>query len=344
MPGELTTIIAALSCGAFVAITEPVTIVLLRRAAALDVPGQRSSHTVATPRGGGAPIVVGLVAVGLSARDLATPAARGPQIAAAFAFAVAAFAAIGLADDLADLSAIRRLALQSVASVAIAVALVRSLGSPLVETVVAGVVVALWVMAFVNAFNFMDGVNGIAAAHAVVGGAAYACIGVWRSLPFLVVAGAAIAAGALAFMPWNAGRARVFLGDVGSYGIGAAFALLAAWAVVRRIPVEAAVGPLALYLADTAWTLQRRIRSGERWLEAHRTHVYQQLCDVGWSHQRVAAMTATGTVVLSLLGMASLTSSVAIRAMADCAGVALLAVYLRSPAIVVRAVKVLEGT
>ena len=139
------------------------------------------------------------------------------------------------------------------------------------------------------------------------GRASTPCLGWWRHDGFLVPVGAAVAVGALAFLPWNAGRARVFLGDAGSYALGAALAMLAAYAVVHGIPAEAALGPLALYLADTAWTLQRRIRAGERWLEAHRTHVYQQWCDAGWSHQRVTLAAAAGTFLLSLLGAASLT-------------------------------------
>ena len=161
-------------------------------------------------------------------------------------------------------------------------------------------------------------------------------MGGWRHNEFLVPAGAAVAVGALAFLPWNAGRARVFLGDVGSYALGAALAFLAAYAVLHRVPVEAALGPLALYIADTAWTLQRRIRTGERWLEPHRTHVYQQWCDVGWSHQRVTVTAAAMTVLLSLLGAASLTGVPALRAAADLAGACVVLAYLRSPALLAR--------
>ena len=67
----------------------------------------------------------------------------------------------------------------------------------------------------------------------------------------------------------------------------AMLAMLAALAVLRGLPVEAVVGPLALYLSDTAWTLQRRIRAGELWLQPHRTHVYQRWCDAGWSQPSV---------------------------------------------------------
>jgi len=84
-------------------------------------------------------------------------------------------------------------------------------------------------------------------------------------------------------------------------------------------------------LADTGWTLQRRIRAGEPCFQAHRTHTYQQLCDVGWSHQRVTLTTAGVTATVCLLGAASLTGHPALRAAADLTAFALLAVYLRLP-------------
>jgi UDP-N-acetylmuramyl pentapeptide phosphotransferase/UDP-N-acetylglucosamine-1-phosphate transferase/glycosyltransferase involved in cell wall biosynthesis len=326
--GDQTAVLAAVACGVFVTLAEPATIRLLRRAAAIDVPGPRSSHTVPTPRGGGAPIAVALVAAALLVHSTA---------ALTLCAAVAAFAGIGLADDLAGLPPGRRLALQSLAAAGVAGVLAAEGSTPLAVTAVTAAVVAVWLASFVNAFNFMDGVNGISAAHAVVGGVAYACLGWWRADPLLAVAGSAVAAGALAFLPWNAVRARVFLGDVGSYGLGAALAVLAAHSVLSdRVPPEAALAPLALYLADTGWTLQRRIRAREPLFQAHRTHVYQRLCDAGWSHQRVTVATAAVTVMVTVLGAASLSGRPLLRAAADLAAVALLAAYLRSPVFAVR--------
>lgn len=325
MQGDLETALAAVTCGVFVAVTEPVIVPLLRRLAAIDTPNLRSSHTVPTPRGGGVPIAVGLVIAAMLVHSIST---------ITFGAAVGVFAAIGFADDLASLPAIRRLTLQATASLAIGWVLASRAGLPAAAAIAAAAVIAVWIVGFVNAFNFMDGVNGISAVHALLGGAVYACLGFWRPDGLLAVGGAAVAAGALAFLPWNAIRARVFLGDVGSYALGAALALLAADAVVRGIPPEAAVGPLALYLADTAWTLQRRIRAGEPWLQPHRTHTYQRLCDVGWSHQRVTVVTGAMTVAISLLGAVSLTGQPALRAAADLIAVALLAVYLRFPALI----------
>ncbi len=326
MSGDITTVLAAVMCGTAVVVGEPITIPLLRRAA-IDVPGDRSSHTVPTPRGGGAPVAAGL---------LLAAALVGGATATAFAIAIAGFGLIGLGDDLRGLPVGGRLAMQTAASAAAGALLVGHLAMPTAVLVGLAVSIAAWVIGFVNAFNFMDGVNGISGAHAFVGGIVYACLGRWRPDEFLGPAGVAVAVGALAFLPWNFGRARVFLGDVGSYALGAALAVLAAYAVLGGIPAEAALGPLALYIADTAWTLQRRIRAGERWLEAHRTHVYQQWCDAGWSHQRVTAIATATTALLSLLGAASLTGHPTLRLVADVTAAGVLITYLRSPVLLMR--------
>jgi UDP-GlcNAc:undecaprenyl-phosphate GlcNAc-1-phosphate transferase len=167
----------------------------------------------------------------------------------------------------------------------------------------------------------------------MIAGVAYACFGQWRQDPSLVALGLAVAVAALAFLPWNAVRARVFLGDVGSYALGAALAVLAVTAVIQAVPLEAALGPLALYVADTAWTLQRRVRAGEHWTQAHHTHTYQRWCDVGWTHQEVTLVTAATTILVSLLGAVSLTGNLTLRLGSDLAALAVLATYLRSPSL-----------
>ena len=234
MSGEFTDLLAVAACGAVVAGAEAVTIPLLRRAAIIDVPGPRSSHTVPTPRGGGIPIAAGLlVAAGMI----------GGAIAVVFAFAVAAFGLLGFTEDLRGLAAGWRLIMQAVGGTMVAVVLVSSLTGPAAELVLLVVLCAAWITGFVNAFNFMDGVNGISGAHALIAGVVYACLGWWQHDGFLVPAGAAVAAGALAFLPWNAGQARVFLGDAGSYALGAALAILAAYAVLAGNPSRGRARP-----------------------------------------------------------------------------------------------------
>jgi UDP-GlcNAc:undecaprenyl-phosphate/decaprenyl-phosphate GlcNAc-1-phosphate transferase len=320
---------AVVACGAVVLVAEPPTVALLRRLAVLDMPGGRSSHSVPTPRGGGAPIAAGLLVA-------AAVAPGAGYTGLAFAFAVGFFGLLGLVDDLRGLSAISRLVFQAAGAGGVATLLVIRLSWPAFAVALAALAGAVWLAGFVNAFNFMDGVNGISGAHALVGGVTYACLAGWRHDGFGVAAGLALAAGAVAFLPWNAVRARVFLGDVGSYSIGAALAVLAVRLIMLGVPVEAVIGPVALYLADVAWTLQRRIRRGERWLEGHRTHVYQRWCDAGWSHQQVTLVTSALTVLLCLLGVSGMLGGAAVRVTADLAGLGVLAAYLGSPGLFAR--------
>jgi UDP-GlcNAc:undecaprenyl-phosphate/decaprenyl-phosphate GlcNAc-1-phosphate transferase len=323
---------AVLACGVIVLAAEPPTIALLRRRRVLDVPGERSSHSVPTPRGGGAPIALGL----LVAASVAV--ASGDVVSGlAFGLAVSLFGLLGLVDDLRGLPAVARLAVQAAGAAAVATLLVLRLPWPPLAVAAAAIAAALWLVGFVNAFNFMDGVNGISGAHALIGGVAYACLAGRAQDGFGVAAGLALAVGAAVFLPWNAVRARVFLGDVGSYSIGAALAVLAVRLVLLGVPVEAVAAPVALYLADVGWTLQRRVRRGEQWLEPHRTHVYQRWCDAGWSHPEVALLTSALTVLLCLLGVAGMRGGAAVRVTADLAGLAVLAAYLSSPGLFARA-------
>jgi len=214
---------AVACCGAIVIVAVPATIPLLRRIHAVDVPSIRSSHSVPTPRGGGLPIAAGLLAAVAITRSGAS---------AAFAVAVGFFAVLGFLDDLRGLPVSRRLALQATGSAVVAGLLVLPM-HPAVAGALLAVAAAVWITGVVNAFNFMDGVNGISGVHALIAGVAYACYAEWGGHPFLLAASLAVAVSALVFLPWNAGRARVFLGDAGSYSLGAALAVLAADAVLR---------------------------------------------------------------------------------------------------------------
>jgi UDP-GlcNAc:undecaprenyl-phosphate/decaprenyl-phosphate GlcNAc-1-phosphate transferase len=193
--------------------------------------------------------------------------------------------------------------------------------------------VAVWLAGCVNVFNFMDGINGISAAHAIVAGAALGVVGVVESLPLLRGGGFVMMGAAVAFLPWNAAHAKIFLGDVGSYAIGGFLGVLVAHALLRGVPVEAALGPMVLYLADTGWTLLRRLRGGEPLCRPHRTHVYQRLTDAGLSHGKTALLAAFLTSIVTLCGMASMLPNAGVsgRVVADVIAGLLVVAYLNLP-------------
>ena len=239
---------------------------------------------------------------------------------------------VGLLDDLVDISALRRLALQVCAAGAAAAWLATPSSSLTISGVGMICLIALWLVSYVNAFNFMDGINGISVAQVVVAGGAWVVVAEVGDLRLLGVLGVVLAAAVVAFAPFNFPRARMFLGDSGSYFIGAWLAAGVVLGLRAELPPEAVVAPLALYLADTGTTLVRRVRRGQTWHAAHRDHAYQRLVDLGWSHTRTTVAVAGVMALVSALGLLSLTDSVALRVAGDVAAAAVVAAYLATPA------------
>ncbi|WP_007516110.1 MULTISPECIES: glycosyl transferase [Pseudofrankia] len=317
----------------------PLVIACMRRLSVLDVAGERSLHTVPTPRGGGAAVVLGMFA-GVLATVLTSGRASAPDLLP-MTLAITLFGLIGLAEDVASdiggISPLRRLALQGVGAAAVTATTVLSVtlvgdGPGTALLVAAAVVGPLWVTGFVNAFNFMDGVNGISAAQATVAGVGYALVGTVHHNPPLVAGGVVVAGAAIGFAPFNLPRALVFLGDVGSYALGGAIAALALQAALSGVGVEAVVAPVVLYLADTATTLARRIRGGERWYLPHREHAYQRLATGGWSHTAVTGYTCLLASICAALGVATAAGAAApARICADLAIGFVVVRYLGAP-------------
>jgi len=302
----------------------PVLIRELRRRVVMDAPVERSSHEIPTPRGGGLAPAIGaaaglLMAVGTSESTLLTVVA-----------VAAAFGVLGFVDDVSTLSAGRRLIVQIVIAAAGVFPLVSDAADGLMPVMLAAIG-WLWLVAFVNAFNFMDGINGVSATQVAVSGIAWGLVGLWRDETVLTSGGLIVAAAALAFLPFNVPRARVFLGDVGSYFFGGWLAALALVALGRQATLEMAVAPLLLYVCDTGVTLVKRITHGGRWREAHREHVYQRLVIGGWSHSRTTAYVGAVIALSSLLGAATMLGNLAVRVTADAALILLMLGYLGSP-------------
>jgi UDP-N-acetylmuramyl pentapeptide phosphotransferase/UDP-N-acetylglucosamine-1-phosphate transferase len=296
-------------------VLQPVVLQVMLAKSIIDTPNDRSSHSIPTPRGGGVAIAAA-----------AACALLFSQTTRLIALPLLAFAAIGLAEDVRGIPIRWRLVLQALSAVGAAVVIATS-----TTTVVAMVAVTIWVVAYANIFNFMDGVNGISALNAILAAAVYAAIGWVAELHLLTYAGLIVAAASATFLPWNAGRAKIFLGDVGSYGLGGILGTLAAYAVLRGEPIEAALAPLALYVTDTSWTLLKRWRSGAVWYMPHRSHIYQQLTTLGWTHQRVAVFTAAVGLIISGCAAAAYSGSTALRIFFDLLALALLIGYLSMP-------------
>lgn len=330
-PGGITAVkgIAVLAFLLTLGIT-PLAIWVLRRLQVMDVPSERSSHVVHTPRGGGIGVFLGAVSgvvLAGTAGVVESGSLKTLLVCASF------FAVVGLIDDIKTLDVKPRLLAQLLCA-AIFVAPWFYQNGPFQSAgvrIAMSVVAVVWVMGYLNAFNFMDGINGISGFHAVVAGGAFAFIGYHEHHRIVELCGVAIAAAAAGFLPYNFPRARVFLGDIGSYFIGTWIAISALIALVWLAPPEAVFAPLAVYLADTAYTLIDRVRRGEDWRQSHRDHVYQQLVDRGWSHTLTTTVVTGFSATCALLGLVSLLGLWGPRLVADLLIPVVLVAYLLTP-------------
>ena len=278
-----------------------------------DHPNHRSSHQHATSKAGGVAIIgawlAGMFVVG------AFSGLPDTAIEATLLGGIAFLAlALGFVDDRIHLSPHWKLIGQfAIAGLFVAAfAPLQSAPMPFLgdmELGVAGVFVTVfWIVAFMNAFNFMDGANGLAAGSAVVGLCGFCVIASFAGAPFAAIAGFLLAVAAMGFLPSNLNRGKLFMGDNGSQAMSfliAALAVLAANASGSRI--SALIIPVIFLplLFDVFWTLGNRLLRGKNILSAHREHLYQLLIRGGASHIRLAiiymSLTAFSTAAAILM-------------------------------------------
>lgn len=273
----------------------------------LDNPNARSSHTLATPRGGGLVFMLLWPVAGIGAILLGV---WSLQQALVFLPGAALIGLVGYWDDHHGLPARWRAMVHFLAAAGGVAVLggVSTLDLGVIEFHLgwlASVLAVLAIVWSVNLFNFMDGTDGIAGVEALfvfgmggillwqAGGAALAAP-IW-----------ALAAAVAGFLVWNWPRAKIFMGDVGSGFLGfliAVFALAGdAW---FGVPALLWVILYGVFWFDATLTLLRRIAAGERWYAAHRSHAYQRLHHGGgWSHGRILWGTITVNAVLALIAL-----------------------------------------
>ena len=269
---------------------------ILHRNNMVDVPNERSSHTAPTYRGMGlataAATFVAFVAATLFGWTYRS--SESLQLAVTIAAAILCALALGWLEDIRGVSIVRRAGLQLVIGLLVSVSFATVQGTNILLLILG----AIFIAGYINVANFMDGINGISGAHGLVAGLAYALTGWMVNLPWLALAGVAVAGAFAAFLPWNVRPGKnVFLGDAGSYVLGAALGTMAVGAWFADVPFLLSFAPLVTYLADAGTTLFRRFMAGEQWYKPHRTHVYQRLTDVGFTHLGSATV-VTGLTVL----------------------------------------------
>lgn len=250
-----------------------------RRRGMLDHPGQRRSHTMPTPRGGGLGLTMG-AALGMAPVLVFTQPALLTVVFLAALFLVAL---IGWMDDHRDLPAWPRLAIHLVAALLFCVPLILMTGW-LLWWLAPLVLAAAW---SINLHNFMDGSDGMLGVQLVFVGLLSAGLCTLQGWPDLAMLNLGLSAAATGFLAFNLPPARIFMGDVGSGSAGLLVFMLAALWCREDI---AALWPIlivhAVFMTDAGMTLAARMLRGKRWYTAHREHLYQWLVRSGFSHGR----------------------------------------------------------
>jgi Fuc2NAc and GlcNAc transferase len=238
---------------------------IVARPSLMAHPNARSSHHLPTPTMGGAAMVCVVLAYFL------VLAQTEPALGWGLFASTAALAAMGLWDDITEIHPLPRLAAHLAASAAV----VYLLAPPLPGWVL--LVVWLGLVWLINLYNFMDGIDGLAAAQCLCFCAAAQALagGVpgWAGDLLWLLSGVT-----LAFLTFNWPPAKIFMGDVGSGFLGlvlGALALHMAWSGV--LPLVASMILLAGFLFDATYTLCVRMVTGQEFAQAHRSHLYQRL-------------------------------------------------------------------
>ena len=275
---------------------------ILRRHEILDHPNDRSSHNTPTPKGAGLVVMGGLFSVWIAVAQYYGEAETSLLVVIGIGFILCAVSWI---DDIRSINPLFRLMMHFSAVISAMIA------APLPGPVFGGfipdwadfaITVLIWVW-FMNLFNFMDGIDGIAGVQALAIGLGIFVLARKLGLgELLMVLGLTVAAAAAGFLRWNWHPAKIFLGDVGSIPLGFAIGWLllnlaasGAWAPAIILPMY--------FLADATLTLLKRVIRGEQIWKAHRDHFYQRAVASGLRHDQVVWTIAIANIFLIMLAI-----------------------------------------
>src|SRR6266542_238887 len=269
----------------------------------MDHPNERSSHSIAIPRGGGVAIVILVLAAGLWS---ASGAGWSQSLVYIFSGAIVAW--LGWRDDVQSLSPQTRFAVQGI----VAAISIFGLGYFKVVTIpmfgelqlgMIGIIITfLWIIGLTNAYNFMDGIDGLAGGVALSAGIGWMWLSsnMHNTLAFWVAL--AIAASSLGFLGHNWSPAKIFLGDVGSTFLGYTFAVLPLISSDKSGDALM-LGTLLMwtFIMDAGVTFIQRLLRRENLFAAHRTHLFQRLVIGGYKHSKISLLYIVLTLLAAVL-------------------------------------------
>ena len=268
---------------------------LAEKSGMIAEPGERQSHYVSTPTGGGLGVIFSIV-VTVSGLHIVyqIPVFWWQNMLPGILLLTVA----GWRDDKHTVPWKVRLLIQLVVSIWL-------LGFGLLQLSLSDVglfsIAAFAVVWMMNLYNFMDGSNGMAGFQGAFSGLVFAALFHMGDQSAMALISLAVAAACVGFLPLNFPVARVFMGDVSSVPLGFIFASLAVYGIQTgslSLPLSMLI--MSVFIVDATMTLLARVIRREQWYTAHAYHVYQRLIAQGWSHQRVLMVYQSINVILVL--------------------------------------------
>jgi UDP-N-acetylmuramyl pentapeptide phosphotransferase/UDP-N-acetylglucosamine-1-phosphate transferase len=283
----------------------------------LDHPNPRSLHMTPVPRSGGIAILAGWLTSVLAGFTLLYAVGAG---ASWWVAAVLLVAVVSFADDRFGVAARYRFLVHLGAAGMLVVGglSVRTLVLPGMNIALAALpdilLTLIFVVWMVNLYNFMDGMDGFAAGMAIFGFTTFGVLGLLSDHPSYAFVNLAVAAAVAGFLPFNFPPARIFMGDTGASTLGLLAAASMLWAGRHGVfPLWLGLLVFSPFVVDASVTLLRRALQGERLWEAHRSHYYQRLVQLGWGHRRTVSWEYALMGAASLSALLAFTSRTAIQ-------------------------------
>ena len=228
--------------------------------AAVDKPNSRSMHSVPTPRGGGLAVLTPLL--------LMYAISLGSFMDGSIVLGLLLVATVSYVDDRRSLSSRLRLVVHTIAACVLVL--------PQGHSLYLGIGLCLLTVWCINLYNFMDGIDGLAASMGVIGFLAMSFVNAHNGQTQLAAINSIVAFSCLGFLMFNSPPAKIFLGDVGSASLG--YLMAVSIVLTTSGGLSDSWPPLLIFapfLLDATFTIARRALSGEKFWTAHRSHLYQ---------------------------------------------------------------------
>jgi len=292
----------------------PLAAKVARRVGAMAKPSDRGLAAAETPQLGGLAIFAGA----LLAAAIWMPEGREAGITRAILAGAALITLVGAIDDAVDLPPILKLIGQIAAAllavvvgdVQVAQLTIPFLGTLHLASGVGGVLTVIWLVAIMNAVNFIDGVDGLAAGLVAIDGVAFTIIAFELKGPNSTLAGilAAVTAGAaLGFLFHNFHPASIFMGDSGANLLGYLLGVVTVQGTLKTNAAIALVAPLvilAVPFLDTGFVVAKRLKYGRKPWSADDSHFHHRMARIGFSQRKTVLYMYAWTGLLASFAVA----------------------------------------